>query len=72
MSPIDYIACLNSERGRRVVRAMMDAARETFPPGGRIATAEQTRATPQARSGFTTNRNVDDFSGGPDGGRYRD
>lgn len=33
MSPMDYIACLNSERGRRVVRAMMDVARETFPPG---------------------------------------
>jgi aminoethylphosphonate catabolism LysR family transcriptional regulator len=31
MRSIDYIACLNSERGRRVVRAMMDVARETFP-----------------------------------------
>lgn len=32
MVSIDYIACLASERARRVVRAMMELARVTFPP----------------------------------------
>ncbi|MCA3247989.1 MAG: LysR family transcriptional regulator [Azospirillum sp.] len=47
MRSIDYIACLNSERGRRVVRAMMDVARETFP---RVADAPPPPGKPASRA----------------------